>query len=222
MLTVICLFVRGEYPYTVEYVTHLRAGVAKHLDRPFRFVCLTDQPARMPAGVEAIAIQPYRTRHTFWTKLECFNPVHGFRGRMLYLDLDTLVVNDLAPIVDAPGPFTCAADLFGGQDRPVEGVQDGRLVRAKHQGSVIVYDAEAVKTLFTQWTPDLADRYYGCDDWMSDHYPDAPVLPLAWFPRISQVRPPWPTEAKVVLVKKPKNHLAAQQWPWFASAWRAA
>jgi hypothetical protein len=36
------------------------------------------------------------------------------------------------------------------------------------------------------------------------------------------VRPPWPKEAKVVLVKKPKNHEAVERWPWFEAMWGAA
>src|SRR5688572_26028777 len=108
-LTVTCVYVRGEYPYTVEYVSRLRSMVARWIDRPFRFACLTDQPEAMPADVEPI---PVAKLHGFapWTKLELFNPVRQWSGRVLYLDLDTLIVAPLAPIVDAPAWFAITDD----------------------------------------------------------------------------------------------------------------
>lgn len=223
-LTVACVFVQGNYPYTLDYVVRLERMVRRHLDRPFRFVCFTDQPdAVRKAGLQAIPIPNMHLRQAFWHKVHLFDPANGLTGRVLYLDLDVLVVADLDPLVDTGAPFTCAADLFGhGDGPPVRGAKDGRVVCQKHQGSVIVFDVGAVSDLFTDWTPALADHYYGCDDWMSERYPEAPVLSLAWFPRISQVQPPWPEDAKVVFVKKPKNHLACQQWPWFEPLWGAA
>jgi hypothetical protein len=224
MLTVACVFVRGEYPYTLDYVVRLERMVRRHLARPFRFVCLTDRADVVrEAGIEALPITPMVVPHAFWHKVRLFDPSIGLTGRVLYLDLDSLIVAPLDPIVDAPGQFTCAADLFGaGDGPPVRGLHRGRRVVAKHQGSVIVWDAGAADDLWLDWTPDVAEAYVGCDDWISDREPYAPVMPLAWFPRISQVHPPWPDEAKVVLVKKPKNHIAAQTWPWFEPLWGAA
>lgn len=220
-MTVACVFVRGNYPYTIDYVVRLERMTRRYLARPFRFVCLTDQPAAVrAAGIDAIEIPTYDVAQAFWHKVQLFNPAIGLTGRVLYLDLDVLVVAPLDPLVETGAPLTCAADVFGkGQGPPVRGAMAGRATIQKHQGSVIVFDVGAVSDLFTAWTPALADYYYGCDDWMSDRYPDAPVLPLAWFPRISQVQPPWPAEAKVVFVKKPKNHIAAQQWSWFEPLW---
>jgi len=220
-MTVACVFVKGNYPYTLDYVVRLERMARKYLARPFRFVCLTDQPKSVQAaGIEAIHVPTFQVKQAFWHKVHLFNPEIGLSGRVLYLDLDTLVVAPLDPIVDAPQAFICAADVFGdGDGDPVRGMKDGRVVCQKHQGSVIVFDVGAVSDLYYEWTPALADHYYGCDDWMSDRYPGGPVLPLTWFPRISQVQPPWPDEAKVVFVKKPKNHLAAEQWPWFEPLW---
>jgi hypothetical protein len=46
-------------------------------------------------------------------------------------------------------------------------------------------------------------------------------MPLAWFPRVSQIEDgPVPADAKVVLCKKPKNVIAARRWPWVQEAWQ--
>jgi len=223
-LTVACLFIRGEYPYTVEYVQRLREGVARHLSRPFRFVCLTDRPHEMPAGVEAIAVERIPSCYAFWTRLRMFDASLGWAGRVLALDLDTLIVGSLDPIVDYPAPFVCAGDSLAPslESPPVCGTKGGKTWRPRVQGSVIAWDAGAVNALWTLWTPAIAAQFYTDQDWIGELYPDVPVLPVSWFPRVSQVQWPLPAEAKVLLVKKPKNVLAADRWPWFNALWRAA
>lgn len=220
MLTVTCVFVRGEYPYTVEYVRRLRAMVARWIDRPFRFCCLTDQPDQMPADVEPILVKKL-AGFAPWTKLELLNPVRGWTGRMLYLDLDTLIVAPLAPILDVDASFAITAD----PPRPGQRTRDsfGRAIVRRFNSSVMVWDGATETELFTRWTPAVVQRLSGDQDYIGEQRPDAVTLPRAWFPRISEaVRPPWPSEAKVILVKVPKNAIAAQEWPWFAPLWGAA
>lgn len=219
-LTVACVFVRGEYPYTVEYVSRLRDMVARWIDRPFRFCCLTDQPELMPKGVEPIAVTKL---HGFapWTKLELFNPVRQWTGRMLYLDLDTLIVSPLAPIVDMPAPFAITADPTNKKNRTHDSF--GRAIVRRFNSSVMVWDGGTQTDLYTGWTPAVADRLSGDQDWVGERKPGAVTMPREWFPRISELNGQQPVDpAKVVLVKVPKNHLAAEQYPWFDALWRAA
>lgn len=219
-LTVTCVFVRGEYPYTVEYVARLRAMVARWIDRPFRFVCLTDQPWQFTPPVETIAVTKL---HGFapWTKLELFNPIRQWTGRMLYLDLDTLIVAPLAPIVDTPAPFAITADPTNAKNRTHDSF--GRAIVRRFNSSVMVWDGGTQTDLYTQWTPAVADRLSGDQDWVGERKPNALTMPRAWFPRISELNGQPPVDpARVVLVKTPKNHLAAEQYPWFDALWRAA
>ena len=44
--------------YSAEYVNRLYRGVKGHLHRPFRFVCVTDDPTGLVDGVETAAIPP--------------------------------------------------------------------------------------------------------------------------------------------------------------------
>lgn len=218
MTTVTCVFVRGEYPYTVEYVSRLRAMVARWMDRPFRFVCLTDRPELMPTDVDPIAVTKLKG-FAPWTKLELFNPVRQWTGRMLYLDLDTLIVAPLAQILDVPAPFAITADPIGRRGKD----SFGRQIVRRFNSSVMVWDGGTQTDLYTNWTPWDANRLSGDQDWIGELRPDALPMPRAWFPRISEVvRPPWPADAKVILVKVPKNHIVAEEQPWFAPLWGAA
>lgn len=213
-LTVACLWVRGEYPYTVEYVRRLLAMTRRFCARPFRFVCLTDQPDALPAGVEPIRITKL-AGWALWSKLHVFNPALGLTGRLLFLDLDTLIVAPLDPIVDASTPFGLTEDGPIG----IETDRHGRQIRRRFNSSVMVWQGGEQADLFTAWTPAVAARLSTDQDWIAERRPEATALPRAWFPRISRTQPPWPDGATVVLCKKPKNHVARERWPWFDAAW---
>jgi hypothetical protein len=219
-LTVACLLVKPYY--SPEYVRRLKTMVEWHVDRPCRFVCLTDQPKAMPAGVRAIPVRAFRECFEFWTKLEIFNPKRGFTGRMLYLDLDVLIVSSLAPIIDYPASFAIAAGPHW--HNPKAPTRDGqkRHIFGKFNASVIVWNGGEQTHLFAEWTHNATTRLQTDQDWYAERSPDAERMPLEWFPRISQVQPPWAPEAKVILCKKPKNHQAVEQWPWFDAMWGGA
>lgn len=220
MTTVACVFVKGEYPYTPEYVTRLRSMVTRWMERPFRFVCLTDQPWLF-ADVETIPVSKL-DGFAPWTKLELFNPARQWTGRMLYLDLDTLIVSSLEPILNIDADFAITDDPER-HHTPRTKDSFGRQIVRRFNSSVMVWDGGLHTDLYTGWTPAVAKRLSGDQDWIGEQFPNATRLPRNWFPRISEaVRPPWPQDAKVIFVKVPKNHILAKEQPWFAPLWGAA
>ena len=225
-MTVACVYVSGPYPYTPEYVIRLERMARKWLHRPFRFVCLTDQPERFQAPIETIRIPatlPGSTKAIgYWNKLQLFNPAHGLTGRILFLDLDVLVVGDLAPIADYPAPFALAADETA-LTKPARATNSiGLTIIRKFNASAMAWDAGVNAGLWHGWTPAVTACLQSDQDWYAERMPEASAMPVDWFPRISRVQPPWPEAAKVVLVKTPKNHHAAKKWPWFEAQWGAA
>lgn len=221
MLTVACVCVTGPYPYTPEYVIRLERMVRRFLQRPFRFVCFTDRPEAF--SVETIRIPAHLPRCSraigYWNKLQLFNPAHGLSGRVLFLDLDVLVVGDLAPIADYPADVALAADELA-LERPVRDRNAvGLTILRKFNASAMAFWPASASVLWTDWTPEVTKRLQSDQDWYAERLPEAAAMPVSWFPRLSRVQPPWPSESKVVLVKKPKNHHAAAQWPWFNEAW---
>lgn len=215
MITVACVWVKANVPFEAAYVGRLHAMVTRHLPTPFRFVCLTDRPAQLPAGVEAIRIPSIGSLFGWWAKLQLFNEAHGFTGRMLYLDLDTLVLQSLLPIVEYPSPFALVphAGTFNGKK--------GLSVVKRFNSSVMAWDAGVNDHLFADWSPAVAARLFGDQDWIGERTEHGEKMPLEWFPRISEIGAgPVPAAAKVVLCKKPKNTVAATQWPWVAEVWQ--
>jgi hypothetical protein len=85
--------------YGVHYVNNLYAGVKKHLHRPFRFVCVTDNPTGLVQGIETAPI-PKNPGMPTWPNvfLKLLITADGFadlKGPTLFCDIDIAVINDI-------------------------------------------------------------------------------------------------------------------------------
>lgn len=215
MLTVACVLVRGHVAFNVEYVARLASMVQRHMVQEYEFVCLTDQPKAMPKGVRPITIaSPKPGMKGWWSKIELFKPGR-FGGRVLYLDLDVLLWDWLDDIANFPASFALVPD-----GAPNFKGAEGLKVVKRFNSSVMVWDWDAVGDLYRKWTPAVAKRLWGDQDWIGEQCDFASAMPAQWFPRLSIKREQWPEETKVVLCKAPKNEQAARMWPWFDSLWR--
>jgi hypothetical protein len=96
-LTVACL--KWGTKYAPEYVNRLQDMVRRHLSAPHRFLCFTDDPA----GV-ACEVLPIRANlPAWWGKLTLFG--HPVPERILYFDLDTVIVGSIDDFARYDGPF---------------------------------------------------------------------------------------------------------------------
>lgn len=217
-------------PYSVEYVQRLREMVCRHYDGPHQFVCLTDRASDVAGFVDrAIPIRPMTGLAGWWSKIELFNPKHEIFGRVVSLDLDVLVVDDLKPIVEYEAEFALVPD--GGT---FKGKAHLKVVK-KYNSSVMVWSVnDKMHRLHRLWTPDTARRLWGDQDYIGQMLPFEEVMPIAWFPRLSELHLPPEAAgedartffldkgARVILSKKPKNLEAAATLNWFNDLWRAA
>jgi hypothetical protein len=101
--------------YGPEYVNFLRAGVARHLKRPHRFVCFTDDAAGLRDDVQALPLpdlgMPKGQGDLRWRKLAVFRrDLYGLQGTALFLDLDLVIVGALDDFFELPGRFLIIRD----------------------------------------------------------------------------------------------------------------
>jgi len=104
LVNVLCL--KWGKLYGPEYTNRLYRGVKKHLSRPFRFVCCTDDPTGIDPAVECVPIPENpdvlgRAWPNIFAKLCFFKP--GFanlEGPTLFLDVDLLVTGPLDKFFD--------------------------------------------------------------------------------------------------------------------------
>ena len=110
---VVACVLRSGGDYAVDYVEHLQAGLAEHTPSA-RLVCLSD------CAVPCERIPLIHDWPHWWPKIELFRP-GLFSGPVLYLDLDTLIVGDLSPLMEHPHRFTALTDFL----TPARGIGSG-------------------------------------------------------------------------------------------------
>lgn len=98
--------------FAPDYVNVLYNACRRHLNGPFRFVCLTDDATGFLPGIEAfpipdIGLQPDQWYTPgVWPKLALFEKsLHGLQGRALFIDLDMVILGGLDAFFDYPQPF---------------------------------------------------------------------------------------------------------------------
>jgi hypothetical protein len=116
MQAVNVLCIKWGKKYGPDYVNKLHNMVARHLHRPYRFICLTDDAVGIDPAIEVKPIpmvgfdefdqrKPWSFGHG-WLKLTSFaDPLYDLKGRTLFLDLDIVIVDSLDPFFEEKGEF---------------------------------------------------------------------------------------------------------------------
>ena len=109
MISVVC--VKNGTKYGPEYVNRLYRAVDKHLTIDHEFVCLTDDPQ----GLECEAAYDMSGLPGWWAKMRLFDPHSGLRisrHKMLYFDLDTIILDSINFMGEYEGEFAILRDFY--------------------------------------------------------------------------------------------------------------
>jgi hypothetical protein len=114
-MPVLVLCMKWGTLYGPGYVNNLARGVRRHLARPHRFVCFTDDAAGLDSGIEALPLPelglPPGHTDSRWRKLALFRrDLGGLGGTALFLDLDLVITGPLDRFFDLPGAFRIQRD----------------------------------------------------------------------------------------------------------------
>lgn len=133
--------------YSPTYLKRLYNSVARNLTIPYEFVCLTTH--EVPDGVKRIK-PPLNDRvKTWWQKLGLFAP-GLFEGRVLYLDLDLVVVGSLDKIASVQEDF-CMIENFSINKR-----------HCAHNSSVMVWTpSEQTERIYTHFSEEVMRELHG-------------------------------------------------------------
>ena len=116
-LTVVC--VKWGTKYDSEYVFKLFRGVRRHLRLDHEFVCFTDDNTGL-RDVKGITIRNLSEIGWtgWWNKATLFSKSARLSGRVMYVDLDTVIVSSLDSLVSFRGLFaTLGTDDFKNEGR---------------------------------------------------------------------------------------------------------
>lgn len=123
MLTVVCW--QWGAAYTAFHVERLAAMVRRHYARPHRFLCVSNDLPPID-GVELIADRadfadlpsPHGGANpSCYRRLFLFHPdaAKTFGDRVVSLDIDAVLVDDVAPLWDRPEDFVGYGDAYHGR-----------------------------------------------------------------------------------------------------------
>jgi hypothetical protein len=104
MITVTCI--NWGTLYGPEYVQRLKSSIERNSTVPFRFVCLSDK--KIP-GVETIELTP--GYETWWNKLQVLDPSKDLGNRIVNLDIDLIIVDNIDWLLTYNGDFMGIHDL---------------------------------------------------------------------------------------------------------------
>lgn len=153
LLTVACVKCKPDYGY--RDVNRLQAMVKRHLTLPHRFICFTDDPVgvkcntkKLPGGLVG-----------WWAKLAMFR--RGvLDGKVLYIDLDTLIVDSLDFIEGYSGDFAILRDFYS----------------PEHYGSGVMLWNKAPHQVWDRWQEMRFNHPMGDQGWIESQVKDADRL----------------------------------------------
>lgn len=94
--------------YGPEYVNRLASMVARNTSRPYQFLCLTDDPTGLTCATAPIGTG----LPGWWAKLVLFKPHPKLKDqRVVFLDLDAVIVDNIDFLLDYDGPFAVLQDF---------------------------------------------------------------------------------------------------------------
>lgn len=113
--SVLVLCMKWGLLYGPDYVNNLAHGVRRHLDRPYRFICFTEDATGLDPEIEVLPLPelglPSGQKDSRWQKLALFRrDLAGLKGTALFLDLDLVITGPLDRFFDLPGNFRILRD----------------------------------------------------------------------------------------------------------------
>jgi hypothetical protein len=135
--------------FDASAVNVLRSQVARHYPRPHRFVCVTDDPIGIDAGIETFPLGELflDLKNPTWAwgpncfpRLQAFAPeFEAVAGkRFVSMDLDTVITGDLSPLFDRPEDFVIYASVQA---------------RGAYNGSMFMMDAGCRRQVWDRFDP---------------------------------------------------------------------
>ena len=109
MYNVVCL--KHGTKYDADYVNKLFAGVKRNSTVDFLFHCFTDNPEGLRSEVIPHPL-PHKNVEGWWQKLYLFSDKVDIEGRMLFLDLDTLITGNIDKYITQDTGFVVLRDLW--------------------------------------------------------------------------------------------------------------
>jgi hypothetical protein len=110
VLSVVCVQVGNYLGRGPEYVGKLRRSIQRYLTLAHRFYVVTDDAASNYPGMRCKPASPLL--RGWWQKLRLFKPGMFPEGRVIFIDLDTLILGNIDALASYDGEFAILEDFY--------------------------------------------------------------------------------------------------------------
>jgi len=200
--TIVCL--KWGDKYGPDYVNKLASMVSRHSAASPRFVCFTENTKGLDSEIETHPL-PAPDLEGWWNKVALFGPdLPDLGERILFLDLDTIITGSLNEMLTYNADFVMKANEYS----------------IGFSTTAFLLKVGSRPELWDQFTPDIAGRLRGDQDWAGLMAPDAETWPLDWCVdyRLKAAQT-IPENAKLVCFGDTPNP-ADYPVPWVQEHWR--
>jgi hypothetical protein len=162
MLTVICFKWKtpdwwtgpSRCEFKAEHVNILENMVARHYHKPHRFVCITDDPEGINGETFPIWDDLADVRNPMDRWVSCYRRLKIFSKEMIplfgprivVLDIDTIIVDDVTPLWDRPEPFVGIR------------LNTGNIQQKRYGGAMYLMDTGAFSEVFDDFDPETSPQ----------------------------------------------------------------
>ena len=224
MYNVVCL--KWGDKFTPEYVNRLFYGVRRNTTVPFTFHCFTEDSTGLDPEIQ---IQPLKHPEIqgWWQKLYLFSDEVDIDGRVLFIDLDTLIVGNIDLYVVHGSGFAVMQDLWQKGKNVSSALMNFETHKHKHIWDSFVADPKAaIRSLHP----------HGDQKWIQKH-PDAKIFWPTMYPNEivsfkSDCRGGIPPKAKIICyhgkpsiiesmtIRTNVQRFVIPPTPWVAEYWK--
>ena len=159
MIDIVCVCVGGKY--SAKYVQILQAMVKRHTTKEHRFICFSDRDI---PDVETIIIN--EKLPGWWNKIAVFNNAYKLNKRIVMLDLDTAICDNIDWLLEYDGPFMGIQNLG-----IVNKYEDKRQYIDVMQSGVLAWDSELGQQIWNTFEvnkDEIIKHYRGDGEWLND------------------------------------------------------
>ena len=158
MITVACVFWGDKF--SDDYVYNLKSMVERNTTVPHQFVCFSDRELE---GIKTVKlISGYQG---WWNKMQMFNTDFRLGNRVVYLDLDTLIVGNIDWLLEYDGMFMGIEDLGSVNEHQPE-------LKGRLQSGVMAWDYRLNSHLWNRFTSSgESQRYRGDGEYLNHIVP---------------------------------------------------
>lgn len=197
---IVCL--KHGTKYSAEYVNKLYSMTRRYCSIDYKFVCITEDSVGLVPEIEIVSLATDSEIAGWWYKILLFDSKFPLKGRLLFIDLDVVIFNDIGKF------FEYETDSFvisrGFSKKNYLGMNSScfRLDTGTHS---YVYDD------FMKDKNSIMKRLNGDQDWIQEKISNYKFWPDGWLKSYK-----WdgvePKASIAVFHGNPKPHEVKNQW----------